>query len=110
MVVGQWFFQKRVAFVVLQVLTYWGQTLTLLWMHGILAYCNSLLWAVLNSALVMGTQQVFPSKSLGGVGFVHPSYGHVHLMGRTYLVLQGLHGHSGFDNHLLPENRWMAGA
>jgi hypothetical protein len=25
-------------------------------------------------------------------------------MGRAYLVLQGLHGHSGFDNHLLPEN------
>ena len=65
---------------------------------------------VLNSALAMGTQQVFPSKSLGGVGFVHHSFGHVHLMGRTYLVLQGLHGHSGFDNHLLPENRWMAGA
>ena len=43
---------------------------------------------LLNSALAMGSQGVFPNKAMGGVGFVQHSYGHVFLMGKVYLVMR----------------------
>jgi hypothetical protein len=39
---------------------------------------------LLNSALAMGSQGVFPSRAMGGLGFHEQRYGHVSLMGKTY--------------------------
>jgi hypothetical protein len=48
----------------------------------------------LNDAVAMGSQGVFPTKALGGLGLVHNHYGHLFLMGKPYLVLRNLHGNN----------------
>jgi hypothetical protein len=64
----------------------------------------------LNDAVAMGSQGVFPTKALGGLGFVHNHYGFVFLMGRAYCVMRPLSGNNAFDNHLLPDNLLVDGA
>jgi hypothetical protein len=59
---------------------------------------------LLNSALAMGTQGVFPTKAMGGAGFVSHHYGHVFLMGKTYLVMHRVSSNNAFDNFLMPDN------
>ena len=65
---------------------------------------------LLNSALAMGSQGVFPNKAMGGVGFVQHSYGHVFLMGKVYLVMRPLRENNAFDTYLLPDHLLVDGA
>jgi hypothetical protein len=60
---------------------------------------------LLNSALAMGSQGVFPSRAMGGLGFHEQRYGHVSLMGKTYCVMYGLGANNAFDSYLLPPAR-----
>jgi hypothetical protein len=57
---------------------------------------------LLNGALAMGTQGVYPSRAMGGLGFHEQRYGHVSLMGKTYCVMYGLGANNAFDSYLLP--------
>ena len=60
---------------------------------------------LLNTALATGTQGVFPTKAMGGAGFVSHHYGYVFLMGkRTYLVMHDVNSNNAFDNFLMPDN------
>lgn len=57
---------------------------------------------LLNGALAMGTQGVYPSRAMGGLGFHEQRYGHVSLMGKAYCVMYGLGDNNAFDSYLLP--------
>jgi hypothetical protein len=65
---------------------------------------------LLNSALAMGSQGVFPSRAMGGLGFHEQRYGHVSLMGKTYCVMFGLGANNAFDSYLLPNELLVDGA
>jgi len=62
---------------------------------------------LLNSALAMATQCVFPNRSLGGLGFHEQKYGHVSLMGKVYCVMLGLNGNNAFENYLTRMSAWQ---
>ena len=65
---------------------------------------------LLNGALAMGSQGVFPSRAMGGMGFHEQRYGHVSLMGKTYCVMFGLGANNAFDSYLLPNELLVDGA
>jgi hypothetical protein len=58
-----------------------------------------------NGALAMGSQGVFPSRAMGGLGFHEQRYGHVSPMGKTYCVMYGLGANNAFDSYLLPNDK-----
>ena len=66
---------------------------------------------LLNTALAMGSQGVFPSKQLGGLGMHEQYAAFLHLFGKAYLVLRSpTEGCNPFDNHLLPQQVLYDGA
>jgi hypothetical protein len=59
----------------------------------------------------MGSQGVFPSKQLGGLGMHEQYAAFLHLFGKAYLVLRSpTEGCNPFDNHLLPQQVLYDGA
>ena len=55
---------------------------------------------LLNAALALGTQGVYPSRAMGGLGFYEQYYAHLALFGKTYLALYNVGLNNAFDNLL----------
>ena len=61
---------------------------------------------LLNAALAMGTQGVYPSRAMGGMGFHEQYYAHLALYGKTYLALYQVGTNNAWDSYLLTESCW----
>jgi hypothetical protein len=65
----------------------------------------------LNAGLAMGTQGIFPSKAVGGLGWHEQGgWSHLSLFGTTYCRMFPLSANNAFDNHLLPNHLLLDGA
>jgi hypothetical protein len=59
----------------------------------------------------MGTQGIFPSKAVGGLGWHEQGgWSHLSLFGTTYCRMFPLSANNAFDNHLLPNHLLLDGA
>jgi hypothetical protein len=65
---------------------------------------------LLNAALAMGTQGVYPSRAMGGLGFHEQYYAHLALYGKTYLALYQVGANNVWDNYLLSRELLVDGA